>query len=85
MGAVYFRGQASIWSVAKLLVAQGITRDITFLKLFPEQIDIELWEQRFVNSKRLFYIDKMAVVLGYEYKNIQITYGHGISSPMFQI
>ncbi|XP_061196003.1 uncharacterized protein LOC133204281 [Saccostrea echinata] len=41
---------------------QGITRDMTFLELFPVHVAIELWKHQFSNNRILFYIDNMAVV-----------------------
>ena len=59
---IFFEGK---WACAKWpnsWFARGITRDMTFLELFPVQVAIDLWKHKFSNSKILFYIDNMAVV-----------------------
>lgn len=59
---IFFAGKWAYAHWPSYWFAQGITRDMTFLELFPVQIALELWKQRFANSKILFYIDNMAVV-----------------------
>lgn len=59
---IYFGGRWAHGSWPPAWFELGITRDMTFLELFPVSVAITLWCHRFQNSQLLFHIDNSAVV-----------------------
>ncbi|XP_048761600.1 uncharacterized protein LOC125670455 isoform X1 [Ostrea edulis] len=59
---IFFAGKWAYAQWPSSWLAQGLTRDMTFLELFPVQVAIEVWKHQFANYRILFYIDNMAVV-----------------------
>ena len=59
---VYFNGKWAwgVWPTHWSTL--GITRDMTFLELFPVIVALTLWHQHFQNTKLLLHIDNMSVV-----------------------
>jgi hypothetical protein len=59
---IYYAGKWAQSRWPRAWFQQGLTRDLTFLELFPVQVAISLWQSEFANKNILFHIDNMAVV-----------------------
>lgn len=59
---IYFGGKWAQGNWPSTWVDAGLTRDLTFLELFPVVAALITWEKQFQNKKLLFHIDNQAVV-----------------------
>lgn len=59
---IYFGGEWAHGTWPLSWVESGVTRDLTFLELFPVVAALLTWEAQFRNKKLLFHIDNQAVI-----------------------